>query len=363
METAMIYAVVMAGGSGTRFWPKSVEQKPKQFHRLFGEETLLQATFERLEDFVPRENHLVVTNDQYVTTVREQLPYLGKGRVIAEPVSRNTAPCVAAAAQLLLNNDPEALMLVLPADHFIADQSRFREVLSAAADVANNRRTLVTIGIRPDRPETGYGYIRYDKRGESAEDQLQAVPVENFTEKPDPETARSFLKAGNYLWNSGMFVWRADVILESFRQHQPETYESLKVLRGEGVGQEEVNRFYRDVSSISIDYGIMEHAENVEVLPGEFGWSDVGSWQAVHMLGEKDENGNVVNGGGPFLSVDSSDNLVETENGKLVALVGVDQIAVVETGQTILVCNLSRSQDVRSIVDQLKADSSLSEYL
>jgi len=358
----MIHAIVMAGGSGTRFWPKSTNKRPKQFLNLFGEKTLLQSTLQRLNGLIPAENHLVVTNKQYEGLVRDQLPYLANRSVVTEPVPRNTAPCVAAAARLLLNRDPDAVMVVLPADHHIIDEARFRTVLSRAIDVAEKKRSLVTIGIQPDRPETGYGYIRYNPDHISEGEGPASYRVRQFTEKPDLDQALSFLKSGDYLWNSGMFIWRADVILDALKRYQPEIYQALECLSGDLVDQRDIDRFYQSTPSISIDYGIMEHADEVDVIPGDFGWSDVGSWQAVHELTNKDRDGNSVSGGAALFE-SAGGNLVESESGKLVALVGVNHLAVVETENSILICDLRNSQDVRSIVEMLKKREELNPYL
>jgi len=360
----MIYAVIMAGGSGTRFWPRSTAKTPKQFLKLFGSRTMIQATVDRLDGFIPEHRSLVVTNDQYVQTVKEQLPGIPESFIIGEPVARNTAPCVAAAAQILYNSDPDAVMVVLPSDHQILNEKQFRSTLKIAAETALKQGSLVTIGITPERPETGYGYIRVDKTKPADSSSAKVFEVKNFTEKPDQKTAIEFLQSGEYLWNSGMFVWKAETILTAFRLYQKAIYSALDLLAGDpgSVTPESINRFYQACPSISVDYGIMEKADKVHVLPGDFGWNDVGSWAAVHDLAEKDASGNSARA--KAISIHDSDgNLIDSESSKLIALVGVKNLAVVETERAILVCDLKRSQDVKKVVEHLKSDPGLHKYI
>ena len=358
----MTYAVIMAGGSGTRFWPKSTRSNPKQFLKLFGDRTMIQSTVDRLNGFIPENRCMVVTNDRYVNIVKEQLPEIPDSFIIGEPVARNTAPCVASAAQLLYKIDPEAVMVVLPADHQIADEAQFRSVLDAAVNTAYQENTLITIGITPNRPETGYGYIHFDSDLKKNAGEHPVHQVKNFTEKPDLETARKFLLSGNYLWNSGMFIWKASVILEAFKEYQGEIYRELDRLKGEKVGKEQIDEFYHACPSISVDYGIMENADNVRVLPGDFGWNDVGSWTAVHELSANDDNDNAISASVSSIH-DSYGNLVHSESGKIIALVGAEHLAVVETESAILVCDLRKSQDVKKVVEHLKSDPGLKRFL
>jgi mannose-1-phosphate guanylyltransferase len=358
----MIYAVIMAGGSGTRFWPKSTQSNPKQFLNLFGDRTMIQSTVDRLNGFIPENRCVVVTNDRYVNIVKEQLPEIPDSFIIGEPVARNTAPCVASAAQILFNIDPEAVMVVLPADHQIADETQFRSVLDAAVHIAYQENTLITVGITPNRPETGYGYIHFDSEHENRAGKHPVHKVKNFTEKPDLETAKKFLLSGNYLWNSGMFIWKASVILDAFEEYQREIFRELDHLKGEKVGKEQIDAFYHACPSISVDYGIMENADNVQVLPGDFGWNDVGSWTAVHELLKKNGSENAISASASSIH-DSSGNLVHSESGKIIALVGAEHLAVVETEHAILVCDLRKSQDVKKVVEHLKNDQELNRFL
>lgn len=358
----MTYAVIMAGGSGTRFWPMSTRKRPKQFLKLFGDRTMIQSTVDRLEGFAPKERCMVVTNSHYTQLVREQLPGLPEEFVIGEPVARNTAPCVAAAAHILFNRDADAVMAVLPADHFIHDAATFRAILDAATETARQNNALVTIGITPNRPETGYGYIRYDEKRRTRAGVHPAYAVRNFTEKPDLERAMRFIDSGDYLWNSGMFIWRAETVLQEFRRQQPEIYSALDMLGDGHPTQEMIDDFYHACPSISVDYGIMESAERVEVIPGDFGWNDVGSWTAVYELAEKDSENNSVSAVNSSIQR-SAGNLVESQSGKVIALVGVENLAVVETEEAILVCNLKKSQYVRDVVEHLKSDPDLERFL
>ncbi|MDZ7805922.1 MAG: mannose-1-phosphate guanylyltransferase/mannose-6-phosphate isomerase [Gracilimonas sp.] len=361
----MIYAVIMAGGSGTRFWPRSTKELPKQFLSLFGEGTMIQNTARRVESMIPQERILVVTNDNYVDIVKEQLPSVPEENIIGEPVAKNTAPCVAIAAQLLYKKDPEAVMVVLPADHHIEQLNAFKEYLNAAVEKAKSGSNLVTIGIEPDRPETGYGYIQGDKSVSEKISEKDIYSVKAFKEKPDLETAKTFLKEGNYYWNSGMFIWKAKTILKEFEKHLPDMYKQvLKANHGlfENEHKESIDQFYHSCDSISIDYGIMEHAKEVFVVPGDFGWNDVGSWTAVYDLGEKDGSGNVVKSQKSTFS-ETKNSYVYSESGKMVSLVGMDNVAVVETEDAILVCNLNKAQNVKDIVDQLKSDPELKKFL
>lgn len=358
----MIYGVIMAGGSGTRFWPGSTQKTPKQFLNLFGNRTMIQSTLDRLEDYIPVQQCMVVTNNQYVDTVRKQLPGLDSSLIIGEPVAKNTAPCIAAAAAILHARDPEAVMVVLPADHVILDHKSFLGTLQKAVQTAVEEDALVTIGIKPDRPETGYGYIKFEDSHSDKKGNQETQRVVEFTEKPDLERAQSFLKSGNYLWNSGMFVWKAEVILDAFKKHLPAIFDHLGNLKSQPVTEDAIHKFYHSCPSISIDYGIMEKAENVQVVPGDFGWNDVGSWKAVYELASKDSAGNVVQTSNSYL-YNSSKNYILSKSGKMISLVGVENLAVVETETSLLICNLNESQEVKKVVEHLKKSEELKKFL
>ncbi|MCH8523225.1 MAG: NTP transferase domain-containing protein [Balneolales bacterium] len=350
----MHYAVIMAGGVGSRFWPSSRKNKPKQFLNLIGERSMIQETVDRITPLIPSERILIITNDSYVDLVKEQLPDVPHENIIGEPVARNTAPCVAIAAAILQKRDPSATMVVLPADHYITKESKFREILLSGINVAEAGPNLITIGITPHRPETGYGYIQMNE--EVAFDGSHPVhEVKTFAEKPDLKTAVSFLESGDFLWNSGMFIWKAKTILDQFYTHLPAIYREVEAFdaAADRDMSKAIETFYHGVMSISIDYGIMEKAETVFVVPGEFGWSDVGSWMAVYELGEKDEHGNV-NDDSSVVFQKSVNCMVRMNSEKLVAMVGLHGIAVVETNDTLLICNLDEAQEVKSVVDQLE---------
>lgn len=351
----MRYALIMAGGVGTRFWPSSRLAKPKQFLNLVGERTMIQMTVDRIRPLIDPSRILVITNDAYVGLVREQLPDLPAGNIIGEVVAKNTAPCVALAASVLHREDPDASMVVLPADHHIQNPVEFRTILEAALAKAEGGRNLVTVGITPHRPETGYGYIQ---TAEADADRSLARPVhrvKSFAEKPDIHTAIRFLQSGDFLWNSGMFIWRADTILHAFATHLPEMTALARMVpaRSDAAFKTRVDDFYRSANSISIDYGIMEKADTVHVVPAEFGWSDVGSWLAVYELAEKDGNGNASQGD-RALFVDSANCYAKTTGKRFTAMVGLDGVAVVETEDTLLVCRLEAAQDVKKVVDAIK---------
>ena len=355
----------MAGGSGTRFWPKSTKKRPKQFLNLFGERTMLQTTVDRIEKLIPAERIWVITNSRYVNLVEEQLPDVPSANIVGEAVARSTAPCVGLAAALIEEQDADATMVVLPADHVIDDTDTFLSILKTADAKARAGDNLVTIGVEPTRPETGYGYIEYEKESSGIYEGREVKKVTRFREKPDQETAQAFLNSGNFLWNSGMFIWSASTILRQFRKYLPEIYEAIENVRpsiGTDNQQEAVDRFYQACHSISIDYGIMEPSKDVFVVPGSFGWNDVGSWKALYELGSKDGNGNVIETDTAVLA-DSRKNLVQSDSGKMIALVGVDNLAVVETDDAILVCNLDEAQGVKQIYNQLDENEETKKFL
>jgi mannose-1-phosphate guanylyltransferase len=361
-----LYAVIMAGGVGSRFWPRSRRAHPKQFLDVFGGASLIQSTFARLQPLVPAERIYVVTHVDYAAQTREHLPALPAANVLAEPVARNTAPCIAFAAARLHALDPDAVLVVLPADHVVRNVARFHEVLQAAVDRAAEgdaaTGALVTIGIEPTHPETGYGYIQYDStlREGHPDGPPRAFPVRAFAEKPDLATAERFLDSGDFLWNSGMFVWRADAILDALQKHLPDVYQAFapvaRAFADDGAGDpaEAVASAYARTPKISVDYGVMEPAAatgRVFVVPGAFGWSDVGDWRAVYDLAAKDAAGNATEGN--VILHNAGRCYARAADGRLLALVGVRDVAVVDTGDAVLVCALDATQRVKDIVDYL----------
>ena len=361
----MTYAVIMAGGIGSRFWPESRQERPKQFLNVFGDATLIQNTVARLNGIIPPERCLIVTHERYVEQVKEQLPAVPVENILAEPVSRNTAPCIAYAAHKIKADDPEATMVVLPADHIIRDVRGFHTVLETAIEAAETPGTLVTIGIQPTHPETGYGYIQYDGPTDlppvSADNPPDAYPVRTFAEKPDVATAERFLDSGDFLWNSGMFIWRADTILDEIAAHLPDLDEAFEPVATALANDdaEPLEEAFQSSPSVSIDYGVMEHADTVKVVPGSFGWSDVGDWRAVYELSDKDEHGNAIQG--EVIMHDSSRCYVQTDD-RLIVLVGIHDAVVVDSGDAVLVSNRESTQQVKNVVQYLHAHQ-LDEYV
>lgn len=349
-----MYVVILAGGSGTRFWPLSRKLHPKQLMSVFGGKSMLQRTVERVLPLNPR-RILVVTNHLQAEETRRQLEYLRGVRVevIEEPLGRNTAPAICLAATLIARHDPEAVMAVLPADHFIRDEDEFCATIQKGREAALNGY-LVTLGIAPDRPETGYGYIEADKelRGEGP------YPVKRFVEKPDRERALEFLAAGTFYWNSGMFLWRTDVILDQLVAHMPELGRAFAGITFSPDIWEpadlapQIEAVYAMVPGESIDYGVMEKADNVAMIPAAFGWSDVGSWSALPEVMEPDAAGNVVIGTPETVIADTTGCIVRGE--KLMALVGVRDLVVVDTPDALLVCARERAQEVKKVVEELE---------
>ncbi len=350
-----MFAVIMAGGKGSRFWPRSREKMPKHLLDIQGERTIIRETIDRIRPLVPPERTLIVTGRSHAAELIRQLPEIPAENILIEPVGRNTAPCIGLAALHIRNRVPDAVMLVLPSDHRIGDEVTFREVLAAAGRIAAEGNSLVTIGIRPTGPETGYGYIEQGDPFPSGEHE-EIHRVGSIREKPPLEQAREFLRRGSFLWNSGMFVWKASTILGAVEKFLPELHAGLLQIR-EALGTEReekiVGEVYSAQKSVSIDYGVMEKEQNVLVVSADFGWSDLGSWDALWEISEKDENGNAIRGS--WIGIDAFDSLVYSP-GKMVALVGVRDLLVVETDDALLVCRRGRSQDVRKVVEALEKD-------
>jgi mannose-1-phosphate guanylyltransferase len=344
------YAVIMAGGSGTRFWPLSRSARPKQLLPLgSGDTSLLRATVERIQEVIPASRTLIVTSETLAARVREELPEVPAENILAEPVGRNTAPCVGWAASVVARRDPSAVLVVLPADHHIADQPTYLSILRRAIEAAREG-DMVTVGIRPSRPETGYGYIEL---GEEVAPSVHRA--RRFVEKPDELRARQFLASGKFLWNSGMFFFRADEVLSSVRTFLPGLGAVLaRYDEAAKTGDEAavVRETYPTLPDISIDHGIMEKAQRVLVVPGDFGWSDVGSWTSAWELAQRDAQGNAVFA--DLVAVDVEGSYVRAPEGKVVALVGVHDLVVVDTGDALLIMPRDRSQDVRAVVNELK---------
>lgn len=348
------YALIMAGGRGTRFWPRSRRASAKQVLRFFGDKSLIQQCVERLKPVLPPERVWVITNHFLRREIVRQLPEVPASQILAEPAQRNTAPCIGLAACILHASDPNAVMGVFPADHLVAKPARYLRFVEAAFRAAAKRRDLIVMGIQPRWAETGYGYIEFpeDVRPGS----LKPFPVRSFREKPDPETARRYVEAGHYAWNSGQFFWRADVFLEALREHLPRTATVLAGVPrfGSRGFQKALNECFPLCENISVDYAVMEKARNVAgIATDDIGWDDVGSWGAVYEIGQRDAAGNVAFS--TALALDSTGNLIDAR-GKLVALVGVENLVIVDTPDALLVARRDRSQDVSKVVKRLEEE-------
>ncbi len=349
MSNRQVNAVILAGGSGSRLWPLSRQNLPKQFLALDGDATLLQTTINRLSPVIDNKNVLIVTQEAHAKgeAYHALLPY----QTLFEPIGRNTAPAIALAAAYLMDDGNDPVMVVLPADHIIKDEVQFREHLNVAIAAAESGK-LITFGIQPNRPDTGFGYIKAHRDNVSSD----VYAVDRFTEKPDEKTAEKFLQEGNYYWNSGMFVWRASAILAEIQQYLPTVYSVVQTIiaesRAAGSFQQAVEKHFAAMPSISIDYGVLEKSSRVSLIPCEIGWNDVGSWQAVHEISAQDKNGNALQGN--VVAVDCKNSLIRAEK-RLVAAIGIEDICVIETADAVLVAKSDQTQRVREVVDELTA--------
>ncbi len=345
--------VIMAGGQGTRFWPLSRRDRPKQFLNVLGEKSLFQLTVERLKEIVETKDIFVICSEQYVPLVLSQAPEIGEGQIIVEPAPRNTAACIGLAAVWLSSRFPHEMMGVFPSDHLIMDTAEFRKVTAAAGMLAE-RGYLVTFGIKPEFPSTGYGYLEQGAIVDSRSDK-EAFQVARFTEKPDRKTAEEFFTSGHYFWNSGMFVWSLSSILEEIRTHMPGLSLILDKLGDCEIWTEKEKNIFRSAESLSIDYGVMEKSSRVVMVPCDLKWSDVGDWNAVAEIqsGVFQDN----SPGGSALQIDSRNCFVHSSGNKKIALVGVNDLILVETEDSILVCSRNKSQDVGKIVQILKKEN------
>ena len=345
------FCVIMAGGRGERFWPLSTDRVPKPFIKLIGDKTMIQMTVARVLRLVPKERVFVVLGREHVEVARTQLPDLPEGQFIAEPAGRDTAPCIGFAATILCRRDPGATMIVLPADQYIPDEDAFVRTASAGVEWAVRGEYLVTIGITPTRPETGYGYIRAGEevRAEGA----PCFHVDRFVEKPDEATAVRYLTDGGYYWNSGIFIWRAQVVLKGMEAHMPHLREGLEAIgraaaAGDAAG---VADLFRGLPKISIDYGLMEKADNVLMMKADFAWDDVGTWGALRRVMKLDASGNYLRGNP--VCVDTRDCVIFAE-GVPVGAIGVSNLIVVASGEGVLVCDLARDQDARLVARMME---------
>jgi mannose-1-phosphate guanylyltransferase len=347
------YVAIMAGGIGSRFWPVSRTNLPKQFLDILGTgKTLIQWTFERFTNFIPAENIFVVTSEEYVDLVVEQLKDIPRENILSEPSRKNTAPCIAYISYKLAQKNPEGCLLCAPADHLILDQETFKNVALSAFDFAQNIKSIVTIGIKPNHPNTGYGYIQYEPMVVAE----NVHKVKTFTEKPNLELAKTFIESGDFLWNGGIFIWQLKNIIAAFEKYLPEMHEVFgadTALYNTDKEKELIAQIYPQCTSISIDNGIMEKADNVYVIPADFGWSDLGTWNSAYENLEKDYYGNAVTGNNVIV-IDAKNCMVHAPKNKLHVLQGLDDFIIIDTKDALLICKKDKEQDIKEYVAEVK---------
>ena len=353
------YVVIMAGGSGTRFWPFSRVEKPKQFLDVLGVgQSLLQMTFDRFKEIADAANIYIVTNAKYKNLVIEQLPEMKEEQILLEPFQRNTAPCIAYACYKIGQRNPEANIIVSPSDHIVFKEKIFTTIINQALKFAATEDNLVTIGVKPNRPETGYGYIQYIENQQS-----EVKKVKTFTEKPAKELAIKFIESGDFVWNAGIFVWSAEAIKNAFAMYLPEMAETFKGIVKDFYTDKEqasVDVAYAQCKNISIDYGIMEKAENVHVVLGDFGWSDLGSWRSLNEVSDKDENNNMVKANAMLYN--TTNCTISGPKKKLIVVSGIDNCLIALHGNAILICDKANNTELKTIIRDIQA-SKLNKFL
>jgi len=347
------FALIMAGGQGTRFWPWSTAEKPKQFLSVVGEEPLLTQTYKRLKKFINKKNIFIIADGKYLKNVQECLPGFPTANFIAEPAPRNTAPALIQANICLSQINPHANLLVVPSDHFIADENIFAAQLTAALEYAQNR-CIVTAGIKPSEPHSGYGYIRFAKTNPHKKGNIDFYKIMQFKEKPDKKTALNYLKKENYYWNSGMFVYKLAYFKDFFKKYSPYYHKQYELLERAAGNSERFAALYKAVKPESIDYALMEKIKEVVMFKAEFSWNDVGSWSSVYDMNKKNKQKNVCRG--PIIAIDTHQSLLFSDQSKPLAVIGLDQVAVINTENGILVAPLSQLQQVKQIIQILKKD-------
>jgi len=354
-----IYVVILAGGHGTRFWPRSRKKRPKQLLDIIGSESMIRLTLARIAPLVPLDHILVVTSQELAPLIKEHLPQINPANILAEPCGRNTAPALAYASLYLLNQEPDSMMIVLTADHLIQKQKTFLDILKEGTKIADKHAYLITLGIKPTFPETGYGYIQIE---EGFENSKLCFKVKRYVEKPDRQKAEEYLKDGGYFWNSGMFIWKTRTFWDALRRFLPEIYHAFDHLKDSYGGPDfnrAISKIYENMESISVDYGIMEKSDSVLMIPADIGWNDVGSWTALDQIIKKGENGNIIFG--QHLGIDSK-NIIAYSHKKLLATIGIQDLIIVDTEDALLVCHKDHAQEIKNLVNLLE-QKGLEEYL
>ena len=354
-----LYVVLMAGGVGVRFWPYSRNSRPKQFLDVLGTgKTLIQSTFERFLPICPTENIFVVTHEEHAAIVQEQLPQLKPDQILTEPMRKNTAACIAYASFKIQQINPEAVVVVSPSDHLILKEAQFLDVIKKAVDQARADDKLITLGIKPTRPETGYGYIQYHT------EKSFAKKVKTFTEKPELSLAKKFLESGDFVWNAGIFIWSVQAIVKAIQLHLPEmaeVFEDIRTKLGTSQEREAISAAYPQCKSISIDYGVMEKASNVYVCLGDFSWSDLGSWASIHEISDKDQENNVVRANA--LTYETRNCIIKGSDNKLIVVQGLNGYLVGEFGNVFIVCEKDKEEQFRRFVSDVKSKPNAAEFI
>ncbi|GGW68810.1 mannose-1-phosphate guanylyltransferase [Winogradskyella epiphytica] len=353
MKNKNYYAILMAGGVGSRFWPVSTQDFPKQFHDMLGTgDTLIQKTFNRLAKLIPEENIFILTNERYNDLVLEQLPSVSQRQVLLEPAMRNTAPCILYASLKIQKENADAVMIVAPSDHWIEDELAFSQNVKTAFDYCESNDALMTLGITPTFPNTGYGYIEYDKSGKE-----EIKQVSQFREKPDYETAKSFINQGNFLWNAGIFMWSVKSVISAFKTNQPklfELFESGYSTYNTELEDDFIKENYGKAENISVDYALMETSDNVYVIPASFDWNDLGTWGSLYDKLDKDKSLNAVVNAKTLLE-DSNGNMIRSERDKVVVIDGLKDYIVVDKDEVLLIFPKAKEQDIKQVLENVKA--------
>ena len=353
MSSKHNYVAIMAGGIGSRFWPMSRTAFPKQFLDILNTgKTMIQHTYDRYKKMVPEENIFIITSSEYIPIVKKQLPQVADENILGEPSRKNTAPCVAYVSFKLLKKDPNANLVVAPADHLVTETNEFIKTSKKALDFVNHINAFVTLGIKPTHPNTGYGYIQHDTTAAAPD----IFKVKTFTEKPNEELARTFIASGDFLWNAGIFIWKVKNIVTAFEKYLPEMYEVFAAEKDKfntAQEKEAIDQIYPQCTNISIDFGIMEKADNVYIIPSSFGWSDLGTWNSAWDNMERDYLGNAVAGKNVMI-MDATKCMVHVEDNKLVVLQGLDDFIIVDTKDALLVCKKEKEQEIKDFVAEVK---------